>query len=286
MHLYWLAPNGVIKSARHDNLATNDDAVDRAGDWYKAPASDIYTASPGSSIVSYGRECTDQSCPVWSYLIWQRSDKSLQSAGLDPGKQWAALGPAGQGVANAAVNTTMAMAIAMAQPSTGNSTQFRSLSIFYREASGVLAQLIWDRRNTDGGYMGNNLPRGIGPRTAIAAFSTGNNDTDTKFLPLGFSVLTADPDGDRDEVLVTYFKDGTWSTGSNPVSIMADCAGPSSMVANQGRRVYCVTRKPVDGAEDSKTQVEIREFRWRGRPEDSGSYTDYELLSTLKAGAA
>ncbi|KAH7041371.1 uncharacterized protein B0I36DRAFT_22653 [Microdochium trichocladiopsis] len=282
MHLYWLAPNGVLKSARHDELVTNDDAVKAASKWYKAPASDLYTAAPGSSIVSYGRECLDQSCPVWSYLIWQRADASLQSAGLDPGKQWAALGTAGQGIAKAADNTTMAMAIAMARPSGGNNTdtQFRSLSIFYREESGVLAQLIWDRRTPEGGWNGNNLPRGVGPRTAIAAFSTGNNDTDSSFLPLGFSVLTADPDADRDEVLLTYFKDGSWTSGA-AVDSMADCAGPASMVANQGRRVYCVAKQ---GGGDGR-KVEIRQFRWKGDPADTGSYRDYEM-TTLNAGAA
>ncbi|KXJ88908.1 hypothetical protein Micbo1qcDRAFT_197195 [Microdochium bolleyi] len=282
MHLYWLSATGVVKSARHDNLATNDDAIARASEWYKAPASDLYTAKPGSSLVSYGKECLDQSCPTWSYLVWQRNDNSLQTAGLEPGKQWAASGMAGPGFSSPAANTTMAMAIGMAQPTTGekNATEFRSLSIFYREDSGVLAQLIWDRRNPQGGFTGTNLPRGVGPRTAIAGFSTGNNDTDTSYLPLGFNVFTADPDADRDEVLLTYFKNGSW-TSASAVDVMASCGSLASMVANQGRRVYCVARQNND---DKK--VEIREFRWRGDPADTGSYRDYELLSTLKAGGA
>ena len=281
MHLYWLAPNNRIRSARFDMFTT--DVAHNAQDWYEAPASDLYSTSPGSSIVSYGRECLDAPCPQWSYLFWQESD-AVRGAGLEPGGQWESLGPSlgassggfnSNGVTPPADNTSMAIALARADPTEPG---LRSLSIFYRTESGTLGQIINDRGRADTPYRGYTLPReNLGPNTAIIALPTGTNDTErTGAEPLGFQVLTADPDAGG--VQLTYYRDGEWTAAGGEVSSLSDCADRASMSAIRGGRVYCV----VGVGDGDDRQGSIVEYAWESAPEDDvGSYTKYRRVGTV-----
>ncbi|RYP85995.1 hypothetical protein DL769_000858 [Monosporascus sp. CRB-8-3] len=262
LHLYWLAPDHSIKSARFDAFTT--DASHSPRDWIKAPASDLYVAEAGSSLISYGRECEEERCAQWSYLFWQ-GDEAIRGAGLIPGGQWENLGPSqgassggfdNNGVTPPSANSSMALAFARATPSNGG---FRSISVFYRTESRRLGQIIYERNSGNGTYEGYTLPRtDLGPRTGIAAIQTGRNESDQSTNPLRFQVLTADPDADNG-VQLTYYRDGEWTLG-NEVSELSDCASRGVIVANQASRVYCVV-------ENQDGDAEIVEWDWRGDPE-------------------
>ncbi|RYP36692.1 hypothetical protein DL768_010928 [Monosporascus sp. mg162] len=262
LHLYWLAPDHSIKSARFDMFTT--DASHSPRDWIEAPASDLYVAEAGSSLISYGRECAEELCAQWSYLFWQR-DEAIRGAGLIPGGQWANLGTAhgaspggfdNNGATPPSANSSMALALARATPADGG---FRSISMFYQTESGRLGQIIYERNSESGTYEGYTLPRtDLGPRTGIAAIPTGRNESDQSTNPLGFQVLTADPDADNG-VQLTYYRDGEWTLG-NEVSELSDCTSRGVMVANQAGRIYCVI-------ENQDGNAEIVEWDWRGDPE-------------------
>ncbi|RYO92861.1 hypothetical protein DL764_008065 [Monosporascus ibericus] len=282
LHLYWLAPDQSIKSARFDRLTT--DISHSPQDWIEAPASDLYVAEAGSSLISYGRECEDELCAQWSYLFWQRGE-AIRGAGLIPGGQWANLGPShgassggfdNNGATPPSANSSMALALARATPSDGG---FRSISMFYRTESRRLGQIIYERNSESGTYEGYSLPRtDMGPRTGIAAIQTGRNESDQSTNPLGFQVLTADPDADNG-VQLTYYRDGEWILG-NEVSELSDCAARGVMAANQARRIYCVV-------ENGEGEAEIVEWDWRGDPEGqramASSATPADASERLKA---
>ncbi|RYP79034.1 hypothetical protein DL771_000012 [Monosporascus sp. 5C6A] len=277
LHLYWLAPDHTIKSARFDVFTTDTSHSPR--DWMRAPASDLYIAEAGSSLISYGRECLELLCAHWSYLFWQR-DEAIRGAGLVPGGEWDNLGTShgasaggfdNNGVTRPGANSSMALALTRATP---GEEGFRSISMFYRTESGRLGQIIYERNSDRGPYEGYTLPRAdLGPRTGIAVIQTGRNETDQSTNPLGFQVLTADPDGNNG-VQLTYYRDGEWALGSD-VSELSDCASRGVMVANQARRIYCVVENG-DGA------AEIVEWDWRGDPEGQiSTYTNYRRVGTV-----
>ncbi len=237
-------------------------------------------ASAGSSLISYGRECVEDLCPQWSYLFWQRGD-GVQGAGLEPGGQWEQLGPSlgassggfdSNGVAPPGANSSLAIAMARASPPANDS--FRSISMFYRAETGALGQIIYERKSPSGGYRGYALPRrDLGPDTAIAVIPTGGNATDQSAWPLGFQVLTADPDA-GDGVQLTYYRDAEWIVGGD-VPVLADCGTLAMMTATRARRVYCVVKNAADKAD-------IVEFAWGADPEgDVSAYTDYQRVGTI-----
>lgn len=277
LHLYWMAPDNKIKSARFDQFKT--DTTHTAQDWYEAPASDLYVASAGSSLISYGRECLDAPCPQWSYLFWQEDD-AVEGAGLEPGGQWETLGPSlgassggfdSNSVTPPGANASLALTM---QRATAGDGGFRSISMFYPADSGVLGQIIFERNTETGPYKGYALPReDLGASTGVAAFTTGTNDTNSTAEPLGFQVLTADPDADNG-VQLTYYRDDEW-TVAEEVAELADCQPLATMAATRARRVYCVVKTDDDTAE-------IVEFAWNGDPEaDASTYTSYRRVGTV-----
>ncbi|KAK7757740.1 hypothetical protein SLS62_000118 [Diatrype stigma] len=283
LHLYWQAPDDKVKSARFDSFST--ETTHNAQDWYEAPASDLYVASAGSPLASYGRECTDAPCPQWSYLFYQEDDK-FEGAGLDPGGQWEVLGPSlgassggfdSNSVTPPGANTT-SLALTMQRADAG-ADGFRSLSLFYRAGSGVLAQIIYERNTPQGAYRGYALPReDLGARTGVAAFTTGTNDTqsgNSTAEPLGFQVLTADPDASDRTVQLTYYRDDAWAVADQEVAELVDCAPLATLAANRARRVYCVV-------ESDDNKAEIVEFAWNASPEaDAQTYTSYRRVGTV-----
>lgn len=242
-------------------------------------------ASAGSPLASYGRECGDAPCPQWSYLFYQQDEK-FEGAGLDPGGQWEVLGPSlgassggfdSNSVTPPGANTS-SLALTMQRADAG-AGGFRSLSLFYAAGSGVLAQIIYERNTPAGPYRGYALPReDLGARTAVAAFTTGTNDTqsgNSTAEPLGFQVLTADPDAGDRSVQLTYYRDDAWTAADQPVSELADCAPLATMAATRARRVYCVVRGDGDTAG-------IVEFAWNASPEaDAQTYTSYRRVGTV-----
>jgi hypothetical protein len=250
-----------------------------ATDWITANVADRYVIKPGSSIVSYGRECILDECPQWSYLFWQKQDDSILGAGLAADKsEWQTLGP-GTGLGSngfeqitpATSNTQLSLALVRANPKEDG---LRTLSIWYRTEIGQLGQIIYDRRNHSTPYSSSPLPReDLGANTAIAGFTTGRNDTDQSVDPLGFQVLTADPDA-KNGVQLTYFRDGEWTAGEE-VSELKDCDAKGVMVVNQGRRIYCL----VEGENGS---VGITEWEWAGDPQgDVSTYTSYNRIGEV-----
>ena len=279
-----MGPNSRIRSARFDFFTT--DVTHTAQDWYEAPASDLYAASTGSSIASYGRECLDAPCPQWSYLFWQEGD-AVRGAGLMPGGQWESLGPRlgassggfdSNGMTPPSANTSMAIALSRTDPNNGT----RSLSVFYRTEPGTLGQLLYDRSTAETSYRGFSLPReDLGPNTAIVALPTGTNNTELASVePLGFQVLTADPDanGGAGSVQLTYYRDDEWTAAEGEVSALSDCADRAVMAANRDGRIFCVV---VSGDGDDRT-AGIVEFAWEGEPEgDVSTYTNYRRVGTV-----
>ncbi|KAJ8130486.1 hypothetical protein O1611_g3148 [Lasiodiplodia mahajangana] len=117
--------------------------------------------------------------------------------------------------------------------------------------------------------------RDIGPRTEFAAFSTGFNESDSDNpTPLGFQVLSLDPDVD-DGIQLTYFKDGDWTISTDEVEDLASCQAKATMTANTGRRLYCLVDS-TDGA-----GVEIMEWAWQGDPSDTDTYLDWKQIGVV-----
>ena len=208
----------------------------------------------------------------------------MRGAGLEPGGQWESLGPRlgassggfdSNGVTPPSDNTSMAIALSRANTSDAG---LRSLSIFYRTESGTLGQIIYDRDRADTPYRGYTLPReNLGPNTAIVALPSGTNDTERSGAePLGFQVLTADPDAGG--VQLTYYRDDEWTAAGGEVSSLSDCAPLASMAAIRGGRVYCV----VEVGDGDDRQGSIVEYAWESDPaDDVGSYTKYRRVGTV-----
>ncbi|KAH6869531.1 hypothetical protein B0T10DRAFT_594570 [Thelonectria olida] len=260
LHLYFQTPNNVIKNLFRNTISTSTTSSPK--DWTSPFDYDIFTAMNGSSIRSYGRQCYN--CMKSEYVFFQ-ADSGGINGGYLPGKNE-------EGWENryfedspkASNNTDIAVASVAAVNGT------RAIALFFRSESGVLTELAY---KVDKYYETTTLPRGIGEKTAIAAFAAGFNETDSdNSNPLSIQVLTTDPDSD-DGVLLTYLQDGDWVSGGE-VTDLSDCSDRASMASTHDSRVYCVV--------ESNGGVDIREWAWRGNPSGASStFTSYETIGKV-----
>ncbi|KAI0006718.1 hypothetical protein F4779DRAFT_549035 [Xylariaceae sp. FL0662B] len=272
LHIYWQLPpgggfttiNSLVYEAKWDVSTT---AKLPTSNWANSGAGNNYVSLARSPIVSYGKQC--DLCNQYTYMYWRVEDGvreaslQTQTGGWQSENDAISVG----GLEAPSSNSSMALAHAGALTTKGH----RSMNIFYRASTSGLARII----NGDGMYNGDYLGREIGPNTTITAFSTGFNETGDNFpQPLGFQVLTMDPDAD-DGVQLTYWKGNSWTSRGGQVDALADCKPRGVMAVNQGRRIYCL----VD-AEDGGG-VEIVEFAWKGDPSDTSTYGNYDRVGVV-----
>lgn len=250
-----------------DDLSTT--SVTPSANWRSLDVASGFSSLAGSSLISYGKQC--EFCNQFAYFWWQ-GQQGIYMAQLS-----------GDGISDAnlidvQVEPSTGTSIALAYSGTliGDSAAIlrRSISLFYRSTTSGLTQLRIGNGMNIPSYVG----RDIGPHTNFAAFSTGFNESDSgNPTPLGFQVLSIDPDVD-DGVQLTYLKDGKWRAATNEVEDLVDCRAKATIAVNTGRRLYCLV-DIVDG-----DGVEIIEWAWRGDPSDTDTYMDWGKIGAVNVG--
>ncbi|KAI1126065.1 hypothetical protein F5Y10DRAFT_245786 [Nemania abortiva] len=237
--------------------------------WSSVDATSGFNSLPGSSLASYGKQC--EFCNQYAYFFWQ-GQQGMYMAQVS-----------GDTITNAdlidvsiapSTNTSIAITFSGTLTGDGQAILRRSINLFYRSTTSGLVQLRIGNGQNVPSYVG----RDIGPQTNFAVFSTGFNESDSDNPnPLGFQVLSIDPDVD-DGIQSTYLKDGQWTAATDAVDDLADCQAKAMMAANTGRRLYCL----VDSGGDAG--VEIIEWAWQGDPSDTDTYMDWEKVGAVTIG--
>lgn len=261
----------TIKSLSYsssDELSTT--SVTPSNNWRSLDAASGFNSLSGSSLVSYGKQC--DFCNQYAYFFWQ-GQQGIYMAQLS-----------GDGISDAnlidvqvepSANTSIALTYSGTLNGDSAAILRRSINLFYRSTTSGLTQLRIGNGMNIPSYIG----RDIGPHTNFAAFSTGFNESDSDNpIPLGFQVLSIDPDVD-DGIQLTYLKDSKWTAATDEVKDLADCRAKATMAVNTGRRLYCL----VDLADGDG--VEIIEWAWQGDPSDTDTYMDWEKLGAVNVGA-
>ncbi|XDG05327.1 hypothetical protein ABKA04_004942 [Annulohypoxylon sp. FPYF3050] len=269
LHVYWQLPDSGGLSTIKALTYTSDKGVNTrsslpAANWVDSAAGNSYISTAGSALVSYGKAC--DLCNQYTYLYWQTSTGIREASYQNASNGWYSDNSViDVDIAGPSDNSSLAQAYVAAATTDGH----RSMNIFYRATTSALSQII----NGDGRYVGTYLGRDIGPKTTIAAFSTGFNETSANITDkLGFQVLTMDPAASNG-VQLTYFKGGNWTAATNAISSLSDCKERGTMVANHARRVYCLV--------SSGSGVEIVEYAWEGDPDDTSTYSNYTKIGTV-----
>lgn len=269
IHVYWQLPDSgglsTIKALSYlDAKGVTTAAVMPAANWVDSKAANTYISTAGSALISYGKQC--DLCNQYTYLYFQSSDGIREASYQNDTTGWnSATSGIEVDLSGPSDNSSMAQAHAAAATTDGH----RSMNIFYRSTTSGLSQIV----NGDGRYVGHYLGRDVGPDTNIAAFSTGFNETSSGWSePLGFQVLTADPDSD-DGVQLTYYKGSSWTKADSQVKSLSDCKARATMTANRARRIYCLV-----GTGDNTT---IAEYEWKGDPDDTSTYSSYNKVGTV-----
>ncbi|KAJ8107472.1 hypothetical protein ONZ43_g6723 [Nemania bipapillata] len=261
----------TLKSlAYSSSSALSTTSVTPSSNWTDVEAASGFNSLPGSSLVAYGKQC--EFCNQYAYFFWQGqqglfmaqiSGDAIQDANLID--------------VSVEPSTNSSLALTYSGTLNGDSAAIlrRSINIFYRSTTSGLTQLRIGNGMNVPSYVG----RDIGPRTSFAAFSTGFNesDADENPTPLGFQVLSIDPDVD-DGVQLTYLKDGDWTAVTDEVEDLASCKAKATIAVNTGRRLYCL----VDS--DDGAGVEIIEWAWQGDPSDTDTYLDWEKIGAVSVG--
>ncbi|KAI2466165.1 hypothetical protein F4781DRAFT_406540 [Annulohypoxylon bovei var. microspora] len=269
LHVYWQLPDSgglsTIKALTYNsNKGVSTQSSIPAANWVDSAAGNSYISTAGSSLVSYGKAC--DLCNQYTYLYWQSSTGIREASYQNDSSGWDSDNSVIQvDTASPSDNSSLAQAYVAAATTDGH----RSMNIFYRATTSALSQIV----NGDGRYVGTYLGRDIGPKTTIAAFSTGFNESSTNFTDtLGFQVLTMDPAASNG-VQLTYYKGSSWTVASKQVTSLSDCKERGTMVANHARRIYCLV--------SSGSGVEIAEFAWQGDPDDTSTYSNYTRIGTV-----
>ncbi|KAI1459612.1 hypothetical protein F4805DRAFT_419615 [Annulohypoxylon moriforme] len=269
IHVYWQLPDSgglaTIKALTYNagKGVTTQSSIP-AANWVDSAAGNSYISTAGSSLVSYGKQC--DLCNQYTYLYWQTSTGIREASYQNSSSGWYSDNSViDVDISSPSDNSSLAQAYVAAATTDGH----RSMNIFYRATTSALSQII----NGDGRYVGTYLGRDIGPRTNIAAFSTGFNETSSNITDkLGFQVLTMDPAASNG-VQLTYYKGSSWTAASNQVSSLSDCKERGTMVANHARRVYCLV--------SNGSGVDIVEYEWQGDPDDTSTYSNYTKIGTV-----
>ncbi|XXH01876.1 hypothetical protein Hte_008238 [Hypoxylon texense] len=269
IHVYWQLPDSGGLSTIKALTYTNDKGITTtaempAANWIDSEAANSYISTAGSALISYGKQC--DLCNQYTYLYWQTANGIREASYQNASLGWNSDGSTIQvDLSGPSANSSLAQAHAAAATVDGH----RSMNIFYRSTAGGLSQIV----NGDGRYVGHYLGRDVGPDANIAAFSTGYNETSANWPePLGFQVLTADPAAD-DGVQLTYYEGGAWTKAGDEVASLSDCKARATMIANRARRVYCLV--------GNGTNTEIVEYEWRGDPDDTSTYSNYNRIGTV-----
>ncbi|KAI1385679.1 uncharacterized protein F4822DRAFT_351170 [Hypoxylon trugodes] len=269
IHIYWQLPDSgglsTIKAMTYNgDKGISTQTALPAANWVDSAAGNSYISTAGSSLVSYGKQC--DLCNQYTYLYWQTANGVRQASYQNASDGWTSDNDVIQnGLSGPSDNSSLAQAHVAAATTNGH----RSMNVFYRATTSALAQMI----NGDGQFNGQYVGRDIGPNTAIAAFSTGFNETSTNWPePLGFQVLTIDP-ATSDGVQLTYYKGDTWTLAKNKVASLADCKNRSTIVASHARRVYCLVGKGDN--------TRIVEYAWTGDPSDVSTYSNYDRIGEV-----
>ncbi|KAI0490930.1 hypothetical protein F4859DRAFT_28364 [Xylaria cf. heliscus] len=238
--------------------------------WDAVTAASNFNSLPGSSLVSYGKQC--QFCNQYAYFFWQGQQGLFMAENSGDGIGSADLIDV---VMEPSTNTSIAITYSGTLTGDSNAILRRSLDLFYRSKTSGLTQLRIGNGMNIPTYVG----RDIGPRTNFAAFSTGFNESDSDNpTPLGFQILSIDPDA-GDGVQLTYLKGSTWTTGTNQVKDLADCQSRATIAVHTGRRLYCL----VD-SDDDDAGAEIIEWAWQGDPSDTSTYLNWEKVGSVNVG--
>ncbi|KAI1827920.1 hypothetical protein F4861DRAFT_294806 [Xylaria intraflava] len=249
------------------NLSTV--SVTASDDWTHPNPVGQYNPLPDTSIVAYGKQCDN--CNQYSYLFWQgpsgiamtefvgSESNSMEAIPID---------------AMPSANTSITLTYSGTLANNGGAIIRRSLDLFYRTTTSGLVQA----RLGNDSYISQYVGRDIGPKTQLAAFSTGFNESDSDNpTPLGFQVLSIDPDA-ANGVQLTYLKDSKWDVTNDAIDDLGDCVNKATMAVNRGRRLYCL----VESA--GNTGVEIMEWAWRGDPSDTNTYANWDRIGIVDIG--
>ncbi|RYC64387.1 hypothetical protein CHU98_g1824 [Xylaria longipes] len=250
-----------------ENISTK--SVTPSDKWKPVTAASGFNSLPGSSLVSYGKQC--EFCNQFAYFFWQGQQGLFIAENSGDGIQSPSL-------INIEMtpSTNTSIALTYSGTLTGDTSAIlrRSLNLFYRSKTSGLTQLRIGNGMNIPTYVG----RDIGPSTNFAAFSTGWNESDSDNpTPLGFQVLSIDPDA-GDGVQLTYLKGSDWAMGTDAVEDLADCQAKATMTVHTGRRLYCL----VDSGDDAG--VEIIEWAWQGDPSDTDTYLNWNKVGTVNVG--
>ncbi|KAI0119907.1 hypothetical protein GGR51DRAFT_553942 [Nemania sp. FL0031] len=234
--------------------------------WKAVSTASGFNSIAGSALVSYGKQC--EFCNQFSYVFWQAQQGVYMTEVSGDNTADADLVSSEAGPS---INTSITLAFSGTLNGDSGAILRRSINLFYRSTTSGLVQLRIGNGQNVPSYVG----RDIGPRTKFAAFSTGFNESDSDNPnPLGFQVLSIDPDVD-DGIQLTYLKDGDWTISTDEVENLASCQAKATMTANTGRRLYCLVDS-TDGA-----GVEIMEWAWQGDPSDTDTYLDWTQVGVV-----
>jgi len=208
----------------------------------------------------------------YSYFYWQNSQGVVSSENDGQGFEQATLVDVD---AEPSTNTSMALTYSGTLNGDTEAILRRSLNLFYRTTKSGLVQL----RIGNGVYLPQYVGRDIGPKTNIAAFSTGFNESDPSDnpTPLGFQVLSIDPD-QGDGVQLSYLKDAQWTVLADEVADLSDCKAKATMAVNRAQHLYCL----VDTGGDNG--VKIVEWSWQGDLSIPTTYSNWEKVGVLDLG--
>lgn len=240
--------------------------------WESVDATSGFNSIPGSSFAAYGKQCAF--CNQYAYLFWEGEQGLFMIENTGDG-----IGSANLIEVNMepSTNTSISLAHSPTLTGDGNAIKRRSLNLFYRSKTSGLTQL----RIGNGMFTPQYVGRDIGPRTNFAAFATGFNESGSDNpTPLGFQVLSIDPDAD-DGVQLTYLKGADWTTADDGIEELADCQAKATMAVNTGRRLYCLVESDDH---DHDAGVEIVEWAWQGDPSDTSSYSNWERIGAVDVG--
>lgn len=267
--MYWQLPDSgglaTIKALTYSNSkGVSTTSSIPAANWVDSAAGNSYISTAGSALISYGKQC--DLCNQYTYLYWQTSNGIREASYQNASLGWASDNNVIQvDIEPPSDNSSLAQAHAAAATTEGH----RSMNIFYRSTTSGLSQII----NGDGRYVGHYIGRDVGPKTTIAAFSTGFNETSQNWAePLGFQVLSMDPDA-TDGVQLTYYKGTSWTKASSQIQSLSDCTNRTTMVANHARRIYCLV--------GTGNNTEIVEYEWQGDPNDTSTYSNYNKIGSV-----
>ncbi|KAI0911160.1 hypothetical protein F4823DRAFT_319465 [Ustulina deusta] len=256
-----------LSYSSNNNLSTTSKTPSK--NWQSVGTVSGFNSIAGSSLAAYGKQC--DFCNQFAYFFWQGEQGLYMAENSGDGIKDADLIDVKE---SPSANTSLALTFSGTLQGDTGAILRRSINIFYRSKTSGLTQLRIGNGMNVPQYVG----RDIGPQTNFAAFSTGFNESDSDNpTPLGFQVLSIDPDAD-DGVQLTYLKDSEWATAPNQVEDLADCQAKATMAVHTGRRLYCL----VDSGDDAG--VEIIEWAWQGDPSDTSTYLNWNKIGAVDVG--